>query len=104
MKLCIACNKEPAILSSVHGYLPCASCGKGKKTTQLYEFAQDSVKESRKKYAKDIIQSSRDGVLSKERLEAYGTKGLKVTQEQIDSAEYTWGELEPYRKGNPKNI
>lgn len=108
--LCLICNKNLAIKNPQYGYLPCANpCGNGKsRKTLTYEFMPESVKQSRKEYWKDIIQSSRDGVLSKERLEAYGTKGIKVSQEQIDNAQYIWDDAESkgnsYRQGTPKNI
>lgn len=104
MMLCIVCKKEPAINHPSLGLLPCKNCGKGNKRELPYEFQLASVKESRKEYAKDIIQSSRDGVLSRERLDAYGTRGLKVTPEQIKSAKYVWGDIKAYKEGNPTLI
>ena len=108
MKLCLVCNKNEAIVHPQYGILPCNDC-KGKATNpgkiiKLYEFTPESVKQSRKEYAKDILQSSRDGILSKERLDAWGTRGLKVTKEQIDKAEYVWNDIKAYKEGNPKII
>lgn len=102
--LCIICSKNPAIKHPQWGYLPCISCQKGKRLTMPVEFTLDSVKQSRKEYARDIIQSSRDGVLSKERLDAYGTRGLKVTPEQVKNAKYVWNDIKPYTEGDPKII
>lgn len=104
--LCIVCNLNKASNHPTLGFLPCESC-RGTTTahnTLPYEFALDSVKQSRKEYAKDILQSSRDGVLSKERLEAWGTKGLKVTPEQVKNARYVWNDIKPYKEGNPTLI
>jgi hypothetical protein len=104
-KFCIICLKNPAIKHPTLGWLSCMSCrSSSKKLTMPVEFTLDSVKQSRKEYAKDILQSSRDGVLSKERLEAYGTKGLKVTEEQIKNARYVWDDIKPYKEGNPDLI
>jgi hypothetical protein len=104
---CLVCQKNKAVYDPSLGYLSCKQCrANAKKSTLPYEFTTESIRQSRKEFAKDILQSSRDGVLSKERLEAYGTKGLKVTKEQIDKAAYVWNDRESlsYKKGNPKLI
>lgn len=107
IQLCLKCNSNQAPTHPTLGYLLCASCSTDTVniTTHLpYEFVPDSLKQSRKEYAKDILQSSRDGVLSQERLDAYGTRGLKVTPEQIKNARYIWNDIKPYKEGNPKLI
>lgn len=104
---CIVCQKTEIIKHPQWGFLPCDTC---KTKTRLEglptEFVPQSVKDSRKKYAKDILQSSRDGVLSQERLDAWGTKGIKVTPEQVKNARYVWGGTPgfPYTESNGKNI
>ena len=107
-QLCLKCQKNPAIKDPTLGYLLCVDCRTNVQiSAQLpYEFAQESVKQSRKEYADDLIQSSRDGVLSRERLDKYGTRGLKVTEEQIKNARYVWDDRESlaYNKGTPKLI
>lgn len=105
--LCIVCQSKPAIKHPSLGYLSCLTCRTtNKKPTLPYEFQLDSVKQSRREYDKDILQSSRDGVLSQERLDTYGTRGLKVTPEQVKNARYVWNDRESisYKKGNPKLI
>jgi len=110
---CIICQKEEAIIHPQYGILPGLNCSKGKATNpgkiiKLYEFTPESVKQSRKEYAKDILQASRDGIVSKERLDAWGERGLKLTKEQRENAQYVWsGEGVagmPYKQGNPKII
>ena len=103
---CLKCNDNPAISHPTLGWLSCFDCRpSAQRNIELpYEFAPDSVKQSRKEYADDIIQSSRDGVLSKERLDKYGTKGLKVTEEQVKNARYVWNDIKPYKEGNPRLI
>ena len=103
--LCLKCNFNPATSHPLYGWLLCEMCRTtAKKLVLPTEFVPESVKQSRKEYAKDIIQSSRDGVLSRERLDAYGTKGLKVTPQQIKDAKYVWNDIKPYSEGDPKVI
>lgn len=104
--LCLKCTTNNAIKHPSLGWLLCEICQPKSFSSDYlpYEFVPDSVKQSRKEYAKDIIQSSRDGVLSKERLDAYGTKGLKVTKEQVKNAKYVWNDIKPYQEGDPKLI
>lgn len=52
------------------------------------------IKESRVQYAKEIIQPFREGVVSKEYLEAYGDKGIKATKQEIKNAKYVWHGIE----------
>lgn len=90
---CIVCRTQKAVHHSALGWLPCSACRtRGKARRGLtYEFAPQSVKDSRKEFHKDILQSSRDGIISKERLDVYGEKGLKLTDEQRKNARYVWG-------------
>lgn len=102
---CIVCNQNNAIQHHSLGWLSCTECRvHGSDNALPFEFTTESIKQSRKEYAKDIIQSSRDGVLSRERLDAYGTKGLKVTEEQVKNAKYVWNDIKSYKEGTPKLI
>jgi hypothetical protein len=100
-KLCIICGKEKAEFSENFGYLPCKSCQeearKIPKPKRQVEFTSEQIKEARKVYKKDIIQPYRDGVLSKEYLEQYGTKGIKPSEEDIKNAKYVWNDGEYYK-------
>lgn len=107
--LCIVCNSNKAYAHPQYGILPCNDCTKAQKTplTTPHEFVPESVKEERKKNAKDILQSSRGGILNKAFLDEYGHKGLKVTPEEIKAARYVYdGELEsrPYKEPDGRII
>lgn len=102
---CLVCNERDAIEHPSLGYLSCLECRvHGSDDALPFEFMPDSVKQSRKEYADDIEQSSRDGVLNQRRLDIRGTKGLKVTEEQIKNARYVFDEIKPYKSGPPKLI
>jgi len=64
--------------------------------TAAIEFTTDSIREQRKEFAKDIIQPFRHGQLSKEYVEAWGTKHLNVKPEEVKKAKNTWQELSYY--------
>lgn len=89
---CLNCNKEPALFVTGRGYLPGKKCQQipTKKPQKSVEFTTDTIKTQRKAYAPDLIQPWREGELSKEYLEQHGTKGIKVTPEEIAKAEYVW--------------
>lgn len=109
-KLCLKCGKLPSEIHPTLGVIYCKPCRaqqRGKDITNPFEFVPQSIKDDRVKNAKDIVQSGRDGVLSKEFIELYGTDHLNVTQEQIDNAEYVWSgdtSISAYRRENGKNL
>lgn len=51
------------------------------------------IKEQRSSYLADILQPRRDGVLSKEYLETFGSLGIQATPEEIKNAKYVWQDL-----------
>lgn len=107
MNLCIKCNKNPAISHSVYGFLPCKTCSKSSKLQTPYEFTSQNIKEERKKYANDIMSSSRGGVLNSRYINKYGTEGLNVTQEQVKGARDVYaGEISslPYKENDGRVI
>ena len=57
----------------------------------------DKTKKDQREYKKDIVQPRRDGELSKEYLDTYGTKGVKATDEEIKKARRVWGDLAGWR-------
>ena len=67
------------------------------KPTKAHEFTTDEIKEGRRKYRKELLQSHRQGELSKEYVDAYpeNAKGMVkegiVTQKQVDRAKNVWG-------------
>jgi len=56
------------------------------------EFTTETIKESRREYKKDIYQPWRDGVLSREYLEEYGTSGIMAGEKEIKNSKYVWGD------------
>jgi len=106
---CLVCNENEARLHPILGYLPCDTCAARNKSNinTPVEFVPESTKQDRKKYADDIMQSSRGGVLNKPYIEKYGADHLNVTQEQIDNAQDVYaGDISsrPYREPDGKVI
>ena len=88
---CPNCQKNKAIKHSVYGILPCKPCQASHVTVKRGpEFTSDSIRGQRREYRKDIIQPYRDGVLSKEYIEEYGTQGIEPSKEAIKHARYTY--------------
>jgi len=58
------------------------------------EMVPESVKEERKEYFNATLQPYRQGELSKEYIEAHGTKGLNATKEEIKKSKYVWKDLD----------
>ena len=81
------------------GYLDCKDCRvKEKKLSErTYEFVPEHIKEEREEFKKQTIQPFRNGVLSKEYVDLYGTKYIDVTPEEVKNAKNVWGELEYYK-------
>jgi len=94
---CLNCGKRPAVKDSRLSWLPCTVCQTTKGITDPIEIVTDDIKNQRKMHIKDIIQPFRDGHLSKEYVKLWGTKRIKVPQEEIDSAVNTWDDI-PYYK------
>ncbi len=82
------------------GVLPCESCKLSKqlKLPQPIEFTSDDIKWGRKEYKDHIIQPFRGDDVSKEYLDTYGTKGIKVTPEEVKKAKYVWDETKYYKE------
>lgn len=93
---CPVCQKEPAIIHSIYGPLPGKKCQKRRDSFDLpdtqIEFTSEKIKRDRKEFGKSIIQPYRGGVLSKEYLEAHGTKNIKPTTKEVRNAKYVWKE------------
>lgn len=93
MRKCPRCKKRKAINHPELGVLPCQSCQDEEARTHfggLIEFTTNEIKEGRHLYMADTLQPYRDGALSKEYLETYGTTGIKPTEEQLKNARYTY--------------
>jgi hypothetical protein len=54
------------------------------------EFVPNRIKEDRKKYAKDLIQPFRDGVMSQEFIDAYPQQAKKYPKDLVSKAKNVW--------------
>lgn len=81
-----------ATLHPTYGITLCSSCKQipYRRPNVSVEFTSESIKQQRKDSTSDIIQPYRKGELSKEYIEKYGTKRLKVTPEEIANAKNVW--------------
>lgn len=81
-----------AIIHPTYGVIPCSSCQTKphNRPNNTIEFTSESIKLQRRERKDDIIQPFRKGELSKEYIEKYGTKRLKVTPEEIRKAKNVW--------------
>lgn len=96
MITCPVCNNEPANRDSIFGVMPGDNCKQRRESQSLpnvqVEITTQKIKDERKSYGKSIVQPYRSGVLSKEYLEAHGTKGINPTKEEIKKAKNVWKE------------
>jgi hypothetical protein len=89
-KKCPTCQKRRANYSKEYGYIACNYCLRLKNIPKRQaEITTDKIRNQRREYKKDIIQPYRDGVISKEYIETYGTAGIKATDKEIRNAQYT---------------
>ncbi len=92
MLKCPACRNE-GIIDPQYGLIACLSCRE--KTTRMsertYEFVPEHIKEERKEFKDQTIQPFRNGVLSKEYIDMYGTKHITATEEEVKNAKNVWG-------------
>jgi ketol-acid reductoisomerase len=105
---CLICGKEPATIHPLYGIMAGKKClAKMRKISQPKQTAEittESIRDDRKKYSKDILQSFRDGQLSKEYVEAYPEKVKQmikegnVSIEEANKAKNTWSDLEYYHR------
>jgi hypothetical protein len=93
--LCPHCQKNEAVIHPQYGVIWCDDCNKKLPVWHkgYPEFVPDSVKEDRKKYFKSALQPFRGGELSREYVKAYGTKGIKVSPDQVRKAKDVWRDL-----------
>lgn len=93
---CPVCRVNNSTRNKVLGVLPCDDClARRRKQTLpdkgLAEMVGDDIKRQRKDYGKSVVQpyNSR-GELSKEYIDAHGTKGIKATPTEIKKAKNIW--------------
>jgi hypothetical protein len=82
--------------------MPCKSCRNKQKQiskiNQPVEMTSSGIIEERMKYSEDLIQPYRDGKVSKEYIEKYGTDRIKADREEIRTATNVWDDLNYYKK------
>lgn len=97
MQDCPVCHKEQALNHPTYGVLPGATCQirrrKNEVPTLPVEMVGESIKNGRKTHAKSALQPYRSGELSREYIEAYGTKNIKATAEEVKKAKYVWTDV-----------
>ena len=94
---CVRCNKEHQDYAwkynnEAGGWF----CTKYFKPSGAKEWVPESMVNERKEYFNSIVQPFRQGQLSKEYVEAHGTKGLNVTKEEVKKAKYVWSDLKGF--------
>lgn len=101
-KLCLNCNNEEATFKDGLGFLPCGSCttraARFPKPTIPVEFTTSQIKESRIVHEAETIQPFRDGIVSQEYLDQYGTKGIAINETELANAKYTWNDTKFYKE------
>ena len=60
------------------------------------EFMPDRVRDDRREYFNSTIQPFRQGELSKEYIDLYGTDSVNVSKYEIKKAKNVWTDLEGY--------
>lgn len=99
---CLVCSLNEAIKHEIYGYLPCQSCqdrqAKYSQPNKSVEMTTEAIKSSRKEYKDEIIQPFREGVVSKEYIDIYGTQGINATKQEIKNAKNVWDDLEYYKR------
>jgi hypothetical protein len=86
--------------------MPCDKCREKQrnigKPKDAIEVTTDAIKDDRKKFNKDIIQSFRDKQLSKEYVKAYPSKVKEmlkekhITEQEVKEAKEVWHENHYY--------
>jgi len=57
------------------------------------EFAGEEVRQGREQHAKSLLQPYRNGELSREYIDSYGTKGIQATDHEIRNAKPVWKDI-----------
>lgn len=104
---CISCGKQGAVLDRVYGYLDCEECRERDQIspdTATHEFTSSSVKNGRLEYMRSHLQPFVNGALSREYVEAFGTKGISVTKKDVKEARYVYKDLPRWHKRNDSKL
>lgn len=93
-KRCPQCRSRKAERHPIYGIINCKICRDNNidlsPLPKPPEMTSQTVKEERDKYARSIVQPYRNGVLSKEYLDMYGTKGINPSDKDIKGAKNVW--------------
>jgi len=91
MIYCKGCGKEHSDRNWL--YLNGWYCTKYHKASGKPEFMPEHVKDGQREYFNSIIQPFRQGQLSKEYVDLYGTGGIIADNNEIKKARNVWGDL-----------
>ncbi len=96
---CPTCQINKAEIVPQFGVIACKDCRskETKLSERTYEMLPQHIKDEREEYKAQTIQPFRNGVLSKEYVDLYGTKHIDVTLEEVKNAKNVWGELSYYK-------
>lgn len=95
MPKCCVCFQEEAIKTAM-GYMPGVKCQERRSKQSLpsaypFEFCGDSVRTERVMKPKQLLQPfDSAGTFSAEYYDAYGTKGVRVSQEKVKNRKRIW--------------
>lgn len=78
--LCPICQKNPARNHSMYGLTACSMCAQGVTTASAPGVETEDIREQQKSHSDDMLQPYREGVLSKEYVDKYGTKHLDIQE------------------------
>lgn len=89
---CPTCKVNNAVIHPQFGLIACLPCRNKTKTItdRTFEFVPEHIKEERMEYKDQTIQPFRNGEVSKEYLDLYGTKYIDVAPEEVKSARNVW--------------
>ena len=90
---CKVCKTNDSEYNVQFGYLDCKDCRlkETKLSERTYEFVPEHIKEERKEYKNQTIQPYRNGQVSKEYLDLYGSSRIVATDDEIKNAKNVWG-------------
>jgi hypothetical protein len=89
---CPTCKVNKAEVHPQFGVIACKSCrDKAKEITdRTYEFVPEHIKKERKEFKDQTIQPFRNGELSKEYVDLYGSKYIDASPEEVKNAKNVW--------------
>ena len=70
------------------------------KPSGATELVPEHIHDQRKEYFNSIVQPYRGNDLSKEYIDAHGTKGIKATEKEVRNAKNVWSDLEGFSTRN----